>query len=160
MKTNLKNYLFVFVLSLIAFVIDRVSKNEILSIFEEDNLERIFVNPFLDIFLVFNTGISYGLLGGESSFQKWLLIIVSVLIVAFLLIWMKDSTSRLVNISISFITGGALGNILDRVLYGGVIDFISLHAYGYYWYIFNIADVFIVFGVILFLIKILMERFT
>ncbi|SVA12163.1 uncharacterized protein METZ01_LOCUS65017 [marine metagenome] len=152
--------MFVFVLSLIAFVIDRVSKNEILSIFEEDNLERIFVNPFLDIFLVFNTGISYGLLGGESSFQKWLLIIVSVLIVAFLLIWMKDSTSRLVNISISFITGGALGNILDRILYGGVIDFISLHAYGYYWYIFNIADVFIVFGVILFLIKILMERFT
>ena len=73
---------------------------------------------------------------------------------------MKDSTSRLVNISISFITGGALGNILDRILYGGVIDFISLHAYGYYWYIFNVADVFIVFGVILFLIKILMERFT
>ena len=160
MKTNLKNYLFVFVLSLNAFVIDRVSKNEILSIFEENNLEKIFVNPFLDLFLVFNTGISYGLLGGESSFQKWLLIIVSVLIVAFLLIWMKDSTSRLVNISISFITGGALGNILDRILYGGVIDFISLHAYGYYWYIFNIADVFIVFGVILFLIKILMERFT
>ena len=160
MKTNLKNYLFVFVLSLIAFVIDRVSKNEILSIFEEDNLEKIFVNPFLDIFLVFNTGISYGLLGGESSFQKWLLIIISVSIVAFLLLWMKDSTSRLVNISISFITGGALGNILDRILYGGVVDFISLHAYGYYWYIFNIADVFIVFGVILFLIKILMERFT
>ena len=160
MKTNLKNYLFVFVLSLIAFVIDRVSKNEILSIFEEDNLERIFVNPFLDLFLVFNTGISYGLLGGESSFQKWLLIIISVSIVAFLLLWMKDSTSRLVNISISFITGGALGNILDRILYGGVIDFISLHAYGYYWYIFNAADVFIVFGVILFLIKILMERFT
>ena len=160
MKTNLKNYLFVFVLSSIAFVIDRISKNEILSIFEENNLEKIFVNPFLDLFLVFNTGISYGLLGGESSFQKWLLIIVSVSIVAFLLLWMKDSTSRLVNISISFITGGALGNILDRILYGGVIDFISLHAYGYYWYIFNIADVFIVFGVILFLIKILMERFT
>jgi signal peptidase II len=148
------------VLSLITLFIDRISKNEILSIFEENNLEKIFINPFLDLFLVFNTGISYGLLGGESSFQKWLLIIVSVSIVAFLLVWMKDSTSRLVNISISFITGGALGNILDRILYGGVIDFISLHAYGYYWYIFNIADVFIVFGVILFLIKILMERFT
>lgn len=160
MKTDLKNYLFVFVLSLITLFIDRISKNEILSIFEENNLEKIFINPFLDLFLVFNTGISYGLLGGESSFQKWLLIIVSVSIVAFLLVWMKDSTSRLVNISISFITGGALGNILDRILYGGVIDFISLHAYGYYWYIFNIADVFIVFGVILFLIKILMERFT
>ena len=160
MKTNLKNYLFVFVLSLITLFIDRISKNEILSIFEENKLEKIFINPFLDLFLVFNTGISYGLLGGESSFQKWLLIIVSVSIVAFLLVWMKDSTSRLVNISISFITGGALGNILDRILYGGVIDFISLHAYGYYWYIFNIADVFIVFGVILFLIKILMERFT
>ena len=160
MKTNLKNYLFVFVISLITLFIDRISKNEILSIFEENNLEKIFINPFLDLFLVFNTGISYGLLGGESSFQKWLLIIVSVSIVAFLLIWTKDSTSRLVNISISFITGGALGNILDRILYGGVIDFISLHAYGYYWYIFNIADVFIVFGVILFLIKILMERFT
>ena len=160
MKTNLKNYLFVFAFSLVTFFIDRISKNEILSIFEENNLEKIFINPFLDLFLVFNTGISYGLLGGESSFQKWLLIIVSVSIVAFLLFWVKDSTSRLVNISISFITGGALGNILDRILYGGVIDFISLHAYGYYWYIFNIADVFIVFGVILFLIKILMERFT
>ncbi len=160
MKTNLKNYLFVSVLSLIAFAVDRVSKNEILSIFEENNLEKIFVNPFLDLFLVFNTGISYGLLGGESSFQKWLLITISVSVVAFLLLWIKDSTSRLVNISISFITGGALGNILDRILYGGVVDFISLHAYGYYWYIFNIADVFIVFGVILFLIKILMERFT
>ena len=160
MKTNLKNYLFVFAFSLVTFFIDRISKNEILSIFEENNLEKIFINPFLDLFLVFNTGISYGLLGGESSFQKWLLIIVSVSIVAFLLLWVKDSTSRLVNISISFITGGALGNILDRILYGGVIDFISLHAYGYYWYIFNIADVFIVFGVILFLIKILMERFT
>lgn len=160
MKTNLKNYLYVFALSLVTFFIDRISKNEILSIFEENNLEKIFINPFLDLFLVFNTGISYGLLGGESSFQKWLLIIVSVSIVAFLLLWVKDSTSRLVNISISFITGGALGNILDRILYGGVIDFISLHAYGYYWYIFNIADVFIVFGVILFLIKILMERFT
>tara|TARA_B100000378_G_C17984432_1_gene391639 strand:- start:76 stop:558 length:483 start_codon:yes stop_codon:yes gene_type:complete len=159
-KTNLKNYLFVFTLSLVTFFIDRISKNEILSIFEENNLEKIFINPFLDLFLVFNTGISYGLLSGESSFQKWLLIIVSVSIVAFLLVWTKDSTSRLVNISISFITGGALGNILDRILYGGVIDFISLHAYGYYWYIFNIADVFIVFGVILFLIKILMERFT
>ena len=145
---------------MVTFFIDRISKNEILSIFEENNLEKIFINPFLDLFLVFNTGISYGLLGGESSFQKWLLIIVSVSIVAFLLLWVKDSTSRLVNISISFITGGALGNILDRILYGGVIDFISLHAYGYYWYIFNIADVFIVFGVILFLIKILMERFT
>ena len=130
MKTNLKNYLFVFVLSLITLFIDRISKNEILSIFEENNLEKIFINPFLDLFLVFNTGISYGLLSGESSFQKWLLIIVSVSIVAFLLVWTKDSTSRLV------------------------------HAYGYYWYIFNIADVFIVFGVILFLIKILMERFT
>ncbi|MBV44649.1 MAG: signal peptidase II [Rhodobiaceae bacterium] len=160
MKTNLKNYLFVFAFSLVTFFIDRISKNEILSIFEENNLEKIFINPFLDLFLVFNTGISYGLLGGESSFQKWLLIIVSVSIVAFLLLWVKDSTSRLVNISFSFITGGALGNILDRILYGGVIDFISLHAYGYYWYIFNIADVFIVFGVILFLIKILMERFT
>jgi|TARA_B100001105_G_scaffold132900_1_gene106365 signal peptidase II len=159
-KTNLKNYLFVFAFSLVTFFIDRISKNEILSIFEENNLEKIFINPFLDLFLVFNTGISYGLLGGESSFQKWLLIIVSVSIVAFLLLWVKDSTSRLVNISFSFITGGALGNILDRILYGGVIDFISLHAYGYYWYIFNIADVFIVFGVILFLIKILMERFT
>ncbi|MEE3164943.1 MAG: signal peptidase II, partial [Pseudomonadota bacterium] len=111
MKTNLKNYLFVSVFSLIAFAVDRVSKNEILSIFEENNLEKIYVNPFLDFFLVFNTGISYGLLGGESSFQKWLLITVSVFIVAFLLLWIKDSTSRLVNISISFITGGALGNI-------------------------------------------------
>ena len=148
-----KEYLIVIASSSSVFLIDLLSKNKIISIFKDGVIEKIYVNDYLDFILVFNTGISYGLFSGGGDFQKWILISLSILIIIFLLSFIRNESSILSNLSISFIIGGALGNVLDRFTYGAVVDFISLHAKGFSWYIFNIADMFIVLGVILFIIS-------
>ena len=153
MIKGIKEYLFVAVSSGSVLLIDFLSKNKIISIFKDGIVEKIYVNEYLDFILVFNTGISYGLFSGGGDFQKWILISLSILIVIFLLSFIRNESSILSKLGISFIIGGALGNVLDRFTYGAVVDFISLHARGFSWYIFNIADMFIVLGVILFIIS-------
>ena len=153
MIKGIKEYLFVAVSSGSVLLIDFLSKNKIISIFKDGIVEKIYVNEYLDFILVFNTGISYGLFSGGGDFQKWILISLSILIIIFLLSFIRNESSILSKLSISFIIGGALGNVLDRFTYGAVVDFISLHAKGFSWYIFNIADMFIVVGVILFILS-------
>ena len=153
MIKGIKEYLFVAVSSGSVLLIDFLSKNKIISIFKDGIVEKIFVNEYLDFILVFNTGISYGLFSGGGDFQKWFLISLSILIIIFLLSLIRNESTILSKLSISFIIGGALGNVLDRFTYGAVVDFISLHAKGFSWYIFNIADMFIVLGVILFILS-------
>lgn len=153
MIKGIKEYLFVAVLSGSVLLIDFLSKNKIISIFKDGIVEKIYVNEYLDFILVFNTGISYGLFSGGGDFQKWILISLSILIIIFLLNFIRNESTILSKLSISFIIGGALGNVLDRFIYGAVVDFISLHAKGFSWYIFNIADMFIVIGVILFILS-------
>ena len=153
MIKGIKEYLFVAVSAVSVLLIDFLSKNKIISIFKDGIVEKIYVNEYLDFILVFNTGISYGLFSGGGDFQKWILISLSILIIIFLLSFIRNESSILSKLSISFIIGGALGNVLDRFTYGAVVDFISLHAKGFSWYIFNIADMFIVLGVILFILS-------
>lgn len=153
MIKGIKEYLFVAVSSGSILLIDFLSKNKIISIFKDGIVEKIYVNEYLDFILVFNTGISYGLFSGGGDFQKWILISLSILIIIFLLSLIRNESTILSKLSISFIIGGALGNVLDRFTYGAVVDFISLHAKGFSWYIFNIADMFIVIGVILFILS-------
>ena len=153
MIKGIKEYLFVAVSSGSVLLIDFLSKNKIISIFKDGIIEKIHVNEYLDFILVFNTGISYGLFSGGGDFQKWILISLSILIIIFLLSLIRNESTILSKLSISFIIGGALGNVLDRFTYGAVVDFISLHAKGFSWYIFNIADMFIVLGVILFILS-------
>ncbi|MEC7831271.1 MAG: signal peptidase II [Pseudomonadota bacterium] len=153
MERIIKNYLSVFTISVSVFLIDFLSKYKIISIFKGGDVEKIYVNQFLDFVLVFNTGVSYGLFSGGGNLQRWILIILSIAIIIFLLNFLKSEKSIIPRISISLIVGGALGNIFDRFVYGAVIDFISLHAKGFSWYIFNIADIFIVLGVILFILS-------
>ena len=149
----IKEYLIVIISSSSVFLIDLLSKNKIISIFKDGVVEKIYVNEYLDFILVFNTGISYGLFSGGGDFQKWILISLSILIIIFLLSFVRNESTILSKLGVSFIIGGALGNVLDRFTYGAVIDFISLHAKGFSWYIFNIADMFIVVGVILFILS-------
>ena len=153
MIKGIKEYLFVALSSGSVLLIDFLSKNKIISIFKDGIVEKIYVNEYLDFILVFNTGISYGLFSGGGDFQKWILISLSILIIVFLLSLIRNESTILSKLSISFIIGGALGNVLDRFTYGAVVDFISLHAKGFSWYIFNIADMFIVLGVILFILS-------
>lgn len=110
---------------------------------------RTALTPFLDIVYVRNTGISYSLFDQKTMTGQYVLAGFAVLASAALWVWLvRGGGSRLMAVSLGLIIGGALANAWDRVTLGGVADFFSLHAFGFYWYIFNIADVAIVAGVI------------
>ena len=107
------------------------------------------VLPFLNLVMVWNPGISYGLFPAHSGFAAWALVTVSLLAIAGLSYWLWNTHSRSLAIGIGMIIGGAVGNnLIDRVVYGKVADFFHLFAFGYSWYVFNIADVAITLGAI------------
>ncbi len=111
--------------------------------------DRITVTPFFDWHYVLNKGVSYSFLSGSDA--RWQLALAAFAAVAsFLLaVWLARGVDNwLAAASVGMIIGGALGNGLDRLTLGGVADFFSLHAFGFYWYVFNIADVAIVAGVV------------
>lgn len=103
--------------------------------------------PFFDLVLVWNQGVSYGLLPQRTDLGRWGLILFAIAASIGLLFWLARVTSSLAAVAIGLIIGGALSNAIDRILYGAVADFFSFHAFGFEWYVFNIADSAIVAGV-------------
>ncbi len=131
------------------FVIDQLHKWWMLLVYDIQNKGRVPVLPFMDLIYVKNTGISYSMLDQSTYAGQLMLSGFAVCASLALWIWLaKGGTNRVMAISLGLLIGGALGNAVDRVILGGVADFFSLHAYGYYWYVFNIADVAIVAGVL------------
>lgn len=109
------------------------------------------VAPFLDLVLVWNRGISYGLFQQDSEAGRWVLVALSVLAMAALALWLATTTGRPAALGLGLIVGGAAGNLIDRLVHGAVADFFQFHAWGYSWYVFNLADAAIVAGVALLL---------
>ena len=137
------------VIILLTFLIDRYSKFQILKNFSES---IYYVNDFLNFDLVWNTGIGFGLLNSNSdtvyAFISFL--IGSVIIILF---WVHLKSDKFDKITFSLIIGGAMGNFYDRLVLKAVPDFIDLHIKNFHWFTFNVADIFITIGVIIFLIK-------
>jgi signal peptidase II len=134
---------------LATLVLDQAHKWWMLNVFGIADRGRVAVTPFLDLVYVKNIGISYSLFDQESYSGQLMLAAFGVLATFALWIWLaRGATGRLLAVSLGLIMGGAVGNAIDRVVLGGVADFFSLHAFGFYWYVFNIADVAIVAGVI------------
>lgn len=134
---------------LVTLVLDQAHKIWMLDVYGIAERGRVVVTSFLDLVYVKNTGISYSLLDQDSYAGQLALAAFGAVATLALWIWLaRGATNRLMAISIGLIMGGAIGNAIDRVRLGGVADFISLHAFGFYWYVFNIADVAIVAGVI------------
>ncbi len=132
----------------LTLLIDQAHKWYMLLVYRIEERGRVTVAPFLDLVFVKNEGISYGLFTQESQKGQWLLAGFAVLACLLLGLWLaRGVTNRLMAWSVGLIIGGALSNAIDRVILGGVADFFSLHAFGFYWYVFNIADVAIVAGV-------------
>lgn len=104
--------------------------------------------PFLELVLAWNRGISYGLFQQSTDIGRWALVVISVVAALWLWRWLWRADDRLTVVSLALIIGGALGNGLDRIVYGAVVDFVHFHVGNFSWYIFNIADAAIVFGVL------------
>jgi signal peptidase II len=129
-------------------VLDQTSKLFVLHGLELRPGDARAVAPFFDLMLTFNRGISYGLWPQESDFGRNLLVVLSLAAAFFFVMWLARTPSRLVATALGLLIGGAIGNAVDRALYGAVVDFVSLHAFGWRWYVFNVADAAIVAGVV------------
>jgi signal peptidase II len=138
--------------ALVAVAIDQATKLWLLRVFDiAAHHGKVTVTPFFDLVLAWNTGISYGWFQDEGAAGQAVLLAVKAVAVVVLAIWMERSQSRLATIALGLIIGGAVGNAIDRLAYGAVVDFALFHVQiggkVFNWYVFNVADVAIVAGV-------------
>ena len=118
--------------------------------------QSVPVLPFFNLVMVWNPGISYGLLPASGPWGMAALITMSLVAIAGLSYWLWHATDHFLAIGLGFIIGGAVGNnLIDRVLYGRVADFFHFYAFGYDWYVFNVADVAIVLGAVAMLYEVI-----
>jgi signal peptidase II len=131
---------------------DQALKLWLLFVFDLSARGIVRVTPFLDLVLIWNKGISYGLFQQDGPLGQWGLLALAVVAMALLWMWLARATARLTAMSIGLIVGGAIGNAIDRAAYGAVADFVLLHvtigSFSFKWYVFNLADAAIVAGVI------------
>ena len=146
-KSFFKKTFIYFWIILFIFLADRISKLYILSVLEDLGFVDININSYINLILVWNSGIGFGLLSfDQSSIYNviTILIIFVNLLIVYLIIKSKDKTAYFFLI----ILGGSLGNLFDRIYYSAVPDFIDISYKGYHWFVFNIADIFISLGII------------
>jgi signal peptidase II len=136
----------------IACILDQASKVYLLWVFDLAANGPVRLGPFFDFVLTRNTGISYGLFQTQGPIGQWVLLAFKAIAVLLLWLWLAQAKDRLTALSLGLIVGGAVGNAIDRLAYGWVADFVFFHIstpnWRFNWYVFNLADVAIVAGVI------------
>ena len=145
-----RRYGFVAGLGGLVLALDQISKVWILGALSAAR-PAIEVTPFLNLVLVWNRGISFGLFDRDSAWQPWLLVGLSLAIVAGMLFWLRMERGRWVTLAVALIAGGAGGNAVDRARLGAVVDFVDFHLGGWHFATFNVADAAITCGVALLL---------
>jgi len=146
-KIKVYKFLYNSIFVLILFCIDRLSKIYIIDLTEKTDTTLIYLTPFLNSYLIWNSGIAFGLfsLSNEVTYNLFTLLIIFInLVVLYLAFKIKDIRKFF----FLLILGGSLGNLFDRLYYSSVPDFIDFHLGNFHWFIFNIADIFISIGVI------------
>jgi lipoprotein signal peptidase len=108
--------------------------------------------------MVWNRGVTFGLLSGDGPLNHLVLALLAAAIALFLLRWMTRAETPWVAVALGAVIGGAVGNVIDRLRFGAVVDFVDAHAWGWHWYVFNIADAGIVCGVGVLLVDALFRR--
>ena len=141
-----KQFILNSIIIFIIFFLDRLSKFYILNIAENEGTVNITINSFLNVILVWNAGIGFGLLQFDQTFV-YNLITILIFLINLLIIYLLFNAEKLHKIFFAMILGGSLGNLYDRVYYSAVPDFIDLNYNGYHWFVFNVADIFITIGI-------------
>jgi len=139
-------------LSLLVLVLDQLTKY--LADTGLDYAQPVALIPQLNLLLLYNPGAAFSFLSDASGWQRWFFVVIGVVISTVLLFWMRglSRADRRVAIALALVLGGAIGNIVDRLLHGYVIDFIDVYYNGWHWPAFNIADSAITVGVVLLLV--------
>ena len=146
-RKNYKKILLNLVLIIILFLIDRISKIYILKLAELNNVVDIYITPYLNLYLIWNKGVAFGLISFDDQFiYNLITFFISLIIITLIVVTAKSKDIK--KYFYMMIIGGALGNFFDRVYYSAVPDFIDLHIGNFHWFVFNIADIFITIGVI------------
>tara|TARA_Y100000817_G_scaffold242430_1_gene194392 strand:+ start:381 stop:881 length:501 start_codon:yes stop_codon:yes gene_type:complete len=142
-----KKIIYYFLISLSIFALDRISKIYVINIAEKFGQVDIYINKFLNIILVWNSGIGFGLLSFEKEFLYNLITLI-IILVNFVILYLGIKSNNLKGFLFFIILGGSLGNLFDRLYYSAVPDFIDINYNGFHWFIFNVADIFISVGIL------------
>ena len=143
-----KKIIYYFLISLSIFALDRISKIYVINIAEKFGQVDIYINKFLNIILVWNSGIGFGLLSFEKEFLYNLTTLI-IILVNFVILYLGIKSNNLKGFLFFIILGGSLGNLFDRLYYSAVPDFIDINYNGFHWFIFNVADMFITLGILI-----------
>ena len=143
-----KNFIINFLIILSIFALDRFSKIYVIFQNEKSLSAELFESKYLNINLIWNEGIAFGLLSFDQKLYYNLLTGL-ICLITLIILWMIIKTKGLEKLAFMIVFGGSLGNIFDRLYYSSVPDFIDIHIGNFHWFIFNVADIFITLGVIL-----------
>ena len=142
-----KKFLYYSIVVIFVFLLDRISKIYILNLAETDQSVDIYLSSYLNLYLIWNTGVGFGILSSNQEFFYNSITFIIILINIFILFMLfKYNDYRVYFLLI--VLGGSLGNLYDRIQYRAVPDFIDLHYESFHWFVFNVADIFISLGII------------
>ena len=145
-KLNFKKILLNFTIVFVIFLADRISKLYILKLIELENVVDIYLTQYLNLYLIWNKGIAFGLFSFDESFI-YNAVTLTIILINIMILTMIIKNEGFKKYSLLVVLGGSLGNLFDRIYYSAVPDFIDLHINGFHWFIFNLADIFITIGV-------------
>ena len=133
--------------AMLVLIADQASKWWVLEVLDLPGRGQVAVAPFLNLTMVWNQGVTLGLLRMDNAWGPPLLAGVALAVVVLLAVWIVRAENRLTALALGAVAGGAVGNVIDRLRFGAVVDFLHAHAFGWSWYVFNVADAAIVCGV-------------
>jgi signal peptidase II len=153
-----KKFIYSALIITLIFFLDRLSKIYIISLAKINSSVDIFVTKYLNVYLIWNEGIAFGLLSfDQSNIYAAITLLIATISIVILVLIIKTNDIRFY--FYSFVFGGAVGNLFDRLYYSAVPDFIDLHINNYHWFIFNVADIFITIGVFcLILVELIFDK--
>ena len=137
---------------------DQASKYWVLNVIHLPDVGQIRLAPVLNLTMVWNRGVTFGMLNGLGASSHVVLAVLALAVVGILAFWLRRADSSVVAAALGAIAGGAVGNVIDRLRFGAVVDFIHAHLGGWSWYVFNVADAAIVCGVAALLLEGLLPR--
>ena len=152
LKENFKKILLYTIIILVIFFVDRISKLYVIGLAEIENTVDVYLNPYLNIYLIWNKGIAFGLL----SFKEDIVynIITSIIAsITLIVLVMAVKTKSFKRYALLFVFAGSIGNLFDRIYYSAVPDFIDFHYNNFHWFTFNVADIFITLGILIFILR-------